>query len=310
MTPAVKQCLSRIAPSLALLLPLLSGCNRISDQPDIVWGKRGVRDGEFIRPRAAAIDRENRLFIVDYTARIQVFDLNGKYLGPTWTTPDYRNGRPSGLGIAKDGNLIVCDSHYHCVRLYSPQGEELRKLGGVAGSEPGQFGYISDAVQDDEGYFYISEFGENDRITKLDSEGRFIKNWGKAGESPGEFRRARALALGPDGLLYVADAINHRIQAFTRNGDFVRCIGSSGTGMGELRYPYDLAFDHKKNLYVVEYENHRVSKFTIDGQWLGCWGQPGREPGQLASPWALAVDRKGRVHIIDTENHRVQRIDF
>jgi DNA-binding beta-propeller fold protein YncE len=289
---------------------LVAGCDGPPDRPDVVWGKRGVRDGELIRPRAAAINRNDRLFIVDYTARIQVFDLDGKYVGPTWTSPDYRNGRPSGLGIAKDGNLIVCDSHYHCLRIYTPAGEELRKIGGTPGSQPGQFGYISDAVQDDDGYFYVSEFGENDRITKLDSDGRLVKTWGKAGTAPGEFSRARALALGPDGLLYVADAINHRVQVFSRDGEFVRVIAESGTEPGQLRYPYDLAFDAKGNLYVVEYENHRVSKFTKEGKFLVSWGKPGREPGQLASPWALVVDRKGRVHIIDTENNRIQRLEF
>lgn len=297
-------------PHYLLFIPLvLTGCGP-SEKPDLVWGKRGVRDGELVRPRAAAIDGQDRLYIVDYTARIQAFDLGGAYLGPTWTTPDYRNGRPSGLGITKDGNLIVCDSHYHCLRIYAADATELRKIGGNPGKDPGQFGYISDAVQDDDGYFYVSEFGENDRITKLDAEGAFVKTWGKSGERPGEFSRARALALGPDQLLYVADAINHRIQVFTRDGDFVRTFGTSGSEPGKLRYPYDLAFGPKGDLYIVEYENHRVSKFTKEGKWLDCWGKPGRQPGQLASPWAVVVDRKGRVHIIDTENHRVQRIEF
>jgi DNA-binding beta-propeller fold protein YncE len=297
--------------AILFVLPIaLAGCGP-SDAPDLVWGKRGVRDGDFVRPRAAAIDRQDRLFVVDYTARIQVFDLDGKFIGPTWTTPDYRNGRPSGLGIDRDGNLIVCDSHYHCIRIYSADGKEVRpKIGGEAGSEPGQFGYISDAVQDDDGYFYISENGQNDRITKLDADGRLVKTWGKSGHEPGQFARIRALALGPDGLLYVADAVNHRIQVFTRDGEFVRMFGESGDQPGQLKYPYDLAFGPKGDLYVVEYENHRVQKFTKEGQSLGCWGGPGREPGQLASPWALVVDRKGRVHIIDTENHRVQRIWF
>jgi DNA-binding beta-propeller fold protein YncE len=295
---------------LLLAAPLLVGCGGPSETPDLVWGKRGVRNGDFVRPRAAAIDRNDRLFVVDYTARIQVFDLNGKYIGPTWTTPDYSNGRPSGLGIDRDGNLIVCDSHYHCLRIYDADGKELRKIGGTAGSDPGQFGYVSDAVQDEAGYFYISENGQNDRITKLDAEGRFVKMWGKAGHEPGEFAHIRALALGPDGLLYVADAINHRIQVFTRDGEFVRAFGEIGTELGQMRYPYDLAFGPKGDLYVVEHENNRVQKFTKEGKSLGCWGVPGREPGQLAAPWALVVDRKGRVHIIDTENNRVQRIWF
>ena len=279
-------------------------------KPDLMWGERGVNNGQFIRPRAAAIGPDDRLYIVDYTPRIQVFDLDGHYLGPTWTTPDCRNGRPSGLSIDCKGNLIVADSHYNCVRVYSPEGKEIRKLGGTPGHEPGQFGYISDAIQDQDGNYYISEFGENDRITKLDADGKFVRTWGKVGSEPGEFSRVRALALGPDGNIYAADAVNHRIQVFTRDGEFVRAIGEAGSDLGQMRYPYDIAFGPKGHLYVIEYENHRVQKFTLEGKSLGCWGAPGRQPGQLHGPWALVVDRHGRVHIIDTENNRVQRIKF
>lgn len=301
--PAVTR---RLAP---LLLVALAGCGP-SERPDKIWGERGVRDGQFVRPRAVVIDRQDRLWVVDFTARIQAFDLDGNYLGPTFTTPDYRNGRPSGLGLDRDGHLIVCDSHYHCIRIYKDDGTELRKIGGEAGSGPGQFGYVSDAVQDDDGFFYVAEFGENDRITKLDADGRFVATWGSNGKEPGKFSRVRALALGPDGLLYCADAGNDRVQVFSRAGELVRVWGEGGEAPGQLKYPYDLSFGPKGDLYVVELGNHRVQRFTPEGKSLGCWGGPGREPGKLASPWALAVDRKGRVHVIDTENHRAQRVVF
>jgi DNA-binding beta-propeller fold protein YncE len=294
----------------ALGLLLVSGCGGDDSQPELVWGQRGGQDGDFIKPRAVAIDAQDHLYIVDYTARIQVFDRDGQFIGPCWTTPDYRNGRPSGLSIDQDGNLLVSDSHYHCLRIYSPQGKLVRTIGGEAGTGPGQLGYVSDALQDEDGYYYIAEFGENGRITKLDADGKFIKFWGSPGAEPGQFARARALALGPDGNLYVADACNHRIQVFTKDGELVRIWGSPGTEPGELMYPYDLAFGRHGELYVVEYGNHRVQKFTPEGQSLGCWGGPGREPGRLCSPWALAVDSRGRVHVIDSENHRVQRINF
>jgi DNA-binding beta-propeller fold protein YncE len=272
-----------------------------------------VGDGDFVKPRAVAIDAHDRLYIVDYTARIQVFDRDGHFLGRCWRTPDYRNGRPSGLSIDRDGNLLVSDSHYHCLRIYSPQGKERKKIGGEAGTGPGHLGYVSDVVQDADRNYYIAEFGENQRITKLDKNGRFLKSWGSPGSEPGQFARARALALGPaDGYLYVADACNHRIQVFTTEGKLVRCWGVAGSEPGQLSYPYDLAFSTTDPgvLYVVEYGNHRVQKFTPEGKSLGCWGGPGRQPGRLCSPWALAVDSQGRVHVIDSENHRVQRINF
>jgi DNA-binding beta-propeller fold protein YncE len=296
---------------LALLALLPAGCGGTRPEPELVWGRRGVQGGDLVKPRAAAIDARDRLYLVDWTARIQVFDRDGKYLGRTWTTPDYRNGRPSGLSIDRDGNLLVSDSHYHCLRTYSPDGTLLRTLGGNAGTEPGQLGYVSDAVQDKDGFYYVAEFGENQRITKLDAEGRFVRCWGSPGTEPGQFARIRALALGPDGNLYAADACNHRIQVFTRDGQLVRHWGTPGKEPGQLSYPYDLAFTPDgKHLYVIEYGNNRVQKFTREGNSVGCWGGPGRGRGQFASPWALVVDSRGRVHVLDSENDRVQRLNF
>ena len=292
---------------------LVAGCGGPRAEPEVMWGRQGVQDGDFAKPRAIAIDAQDRLYIVDFTARIQVFDRDGKYLGITWTTPDFRNGRPSGLSIDRDGNLLVSDSHYHCLRIYSIAGGkavEVRKIGGEVGTQPGQFAYICDAVQDSDGYFYIGEFGENQRITKLDSDGNLVKCWGSPGSEQGQFSRIRALALGPDGLLYVADACNHRIQVFSRDGDFVRAWGGEGDQLGRFRYPYDLAFDPKGNLFVVEFGNHRVQKFSKEGEWLGAWGGPGHQSGKLHHPWGLAVDSRGKVHVIDSQNHRVQRISF
>jgi DNA-binding beta-propeller fold protein YncE len=301
----IRQLLAGIA------LIALCGCGGTGPMPELVYGKRGTHAGEFIRPRAAAIDANDHLYIVDFTARVQVFDRDGHYLDRGWTTPDSTNGRPSGLSIDRDGNLLLSDSHYHCLRIYSPEGVELKKIGGEDGTELGQFGYISDAVQDGDGYYYVAEAVRNQRITKLDPQGKPLFSWGSQGTEPGQFGRIRALAFGADGYLYVADACNDRIQVFNpRDGSLVRCWGVSGTEPGQLKYPYDLAFGPGGELYIVEYGNHRVQKFTAAGVSLGCWGGPGREPGRLLSPWALVVDSQGKVHVIDSENHRVQRIAF
>jgi sugar lactone lactonase YvrE len=298
---------------LGLFLLTLAGCGKGGEHPEKTWGKHGVLGGEVVKPRAIAIDAQDRIYLVDWTARVQAFDRDGVFQKASWTTPDYSRGRPSGLSIDKEGNVVVSDSHYCCVRVYSPSGTLLQTVGGKEGTEPGQFGYISDAVRDDAGYFYIAEFGVNHRISKLKPDGTFVCAWGSAGSEEGQFARIRALTLGPDGLLYVADSCNHRIQVFTTEGKLVRVWGTQGKAPGELFYPYDVAFSttgDEPYLYVVEFGNHRVQKFTPHGESKGCWGAPGREEGKLSGPWALGVDRHGRVHVVDSGNDRVQRIDF
>jgi DNA-binding beta-propeller fold protein YncE len=282
----------------------------IPRKPDLIWGERGTLNGRFNRPRATTIDLQGNIYIVDFTARIQSYDANGNYIGITWQTPDYRNGRPSGLSTDNTGNILVSDSHYHCVRVYSPKGELLKTLGGQPGKEPGQFGYVSDCIQDRDGNYFISEFGQNDRITKLNSNGEFLKCFGKSGIEAGELQRVRALAIGPDDMLYAVDACNHRIQVFDREGVYVRSFGEAGAKLGQFSYPYDLAFNKNGELYVVERGNMRVQKLTKEGQPLGSWGGPGSASGQLSDPWAIVLDQNGHLHVIDTENHRVQRVNW
>ncbi len=293
---------------LASAAVVVAGCGGPSAEPDLVWGKRGVVNGDFIRPRAVTIVPGDRLYIVDFTARIQCYDTDGKYQNITWQTPDFRNGRPSGLGATRDGKVIVADSHYHTIRVHDANGVELFTRGGTAGPDAGQFGYISDVVEDRHGAWYVSEFGANERITKLDPKGDVKRVWGSHGNEQNQFNHIRAMAVGPDDNLYVADAMNHRVQVFDAAGNWVRTLGKHGTEPGEFAYPYDVAFNSKGHLCVVEMGNHRVQKLNVGGESLAMWGGPGRKSGQLYSPWGLAVDSRDRIHVLDTENHRVQRI--
>lgn len=276
---------------------------------DLVWGKLGLGKGQLCKPRAMAIDRDDQLYLVDMTARIQVFDTDGKFLRG-WQTPEHANGRPTGLTIAPDGNLLVADTHYYRVLTYSPEGELLdhATLGGTMGPGPGEFGFVTDAVRDAEGNYFVGEYGEFDRIQKFSPEGDYLLQWGGHGSEQGHFLRPQYLEVDAQGHLWVADACNHRVQIFDGTGQFLAMWGIAGSEPGELSYPYNLALDGAGHVYVCEYGNHRVQKFTIDGQPLGCWGTYGRQPGELHNPWALVYDSQGRVHVLDSNNHRVQRL--
>ena len=276
-----------------------------------LWGRQGVKPGDFQKPRAIAVNSQDELYLVDMTARIQVFDADGNFLRG-WKSPASKNGRPSGLSFDRQGRLLVADTHYYRVLTYTADGDLLqqRTIGGALGQAPGEFGFVTDAVEDSKGNLYVGEYGDNDRIQKFSPTGDYLVQWGGHGEEPGQFRRPQNLAVDDDDRIWVTDACNHRIQVFSSDGDLLAIWGEEGSDVGQLYYPYDLVLDGKGSVYICEYGNHRVQKFSLDGTSLGIWGSHGRDPGQLHNPWALALDSQARLHVVDSNNHRVQRVVF
>ena len=292
----------------------ITGCigqQSAEDAEAYIWGKRGITKGRLQKPRAVAIDADDLLYLVDMTARIQVFDADGNYLHG-WKTPASKNGRPSGLSFDRQGRLLVADTHYYQMLVYNREGAmiETANIGGQQGQEPGEFGFVTDAVEDSQGNFYIAEYGDFDRIQKFSPEGKFLLQWGGHGSELGQFRRPQNLAIDEQDRIWVVDACNHRIQVFDTMGKLVKNWGEEGSEIGKMYYPYDLVLDGQKHIYICEYGNHRVQKFTLDGESLGVWGSNGKGPGQLHNPWALVQDSQGRLHILDSNNHRVQRFVF
>jgi sugar lactone lactonase YvrE len=273
---------------------------------DAVWGRRGLLRGDFIKPRAMALDHDGNIVTVDFRAMIQTFTPDGELVA-SWRTPDQSIGRPSGLCVDRDGNILVADSHFHQILVYDKAGTILRKYGGDHGDAPlvGLFGYIGDVAVDSKGFIYIAEAQQHERITKITPEGKIVAQWGERGPAPGQFQRIRSLFIDKHDRLFAADACNHRIQVFDSDGKFLREFGKE-----VFTYPYDVVVSDDGDVYVCEWGGCRIRKFTRDFVLVGTWGQPGRKPGQLANPWAIALDRENRVLIADSDNHRVQRIRF
>jgi DNA-binding beta-propeller fold protein YncE len=276
-----------------------------------VWGRRGFAAGRLQKPRAMAIDDQDHLYIVDMTARVQLFNAEGKYLSG-WRTPESQFGRPTGITIGRSGEVLVADTHYFRVLRYTPQGSLLadRTIGGTHGPKPGEFGFVTDAIEDSSGNVYVSEYGAFDRVQKFSADGTFILQWGAPGSLPGQFLRPQSLAVDAQDRVWVADACNHRIQIFDAQGQLVALWGRQGAGPGELYYPYGLALDGRGHAYVCEFGNNRVQKFSTDGESLGFFGTWGRSEGQFHNPWAVALDSRDRTYVLDTNNHRVQVVSL
>ncbi|MGE0756267.1 MAG: NHL repeat-containing protein [Pirellulaceae bacterium] len=312
--PSAWCCIFAGLAGLSLLLLATTGCTGGAEagRPDKIWGRRGLGEGRFQKPRAIAIDSRDDIYVVDMTGRIQVFTAEGEFLR-SWRTPAVEAGKPCGLSFDRAGNLLVADTHYFRVLMYTPAGTLLedRTIGGTNGHGPGEFYFLTDVVEDSRGNYYVCEYGDYDRIQKFRPDGQFELQWGKHGNAPGDFVQPRGMAVDARDQLYVTDACNHRIQIFDVSVTpprLVRLWGREGSGPGELRYPYGIELDPEGNVYIAEFGNSRVQKFTAEGKLLAQWGTPGRREGELDQPWALGLDSQGRLHVVDSYNHRIQRI--
>jgi DNA-binding beta-propeller fold protein YncE len=174
---------------------------------------------------------------------------------------------PHGIHVDREGNVWMTDSvgnkagtKGHQVIKFSPEGKVLMTLGkpGVAGSGPDTFNEPCDVITAPNGDIFVADghSGQNDnpppgatgRIMKFTKDGKFIKEWGKMGTAPGEFRTPHALAFDSRGRLFVADRGNHRIQIFDQDGKLLETFVQFGRVSG-------LYIDKDDTLYAIDSES-------------------------------------------------------
>jgi DNA-binding beta-propeller fold protein YncE len=295
----------------ALLAPLLTaGCGRgaaAGSEPLLIFGSAGPHDGQFQMPRSVGFSPDgSRLYLLDRSHRVQVFDPDGNFL-TMWPTPIGPLGNPRGLDVDPEGLIYVADTHNSQMLVYSPEGELVRQWG-RPGREPGEFISVTDVALDSRGNVWTCEYGAfGDRLQQFDKEGNFRFAVGSFGTGDGQFSRPQGIAIDRRDRLYVADAVNHRIQVISPEGRIERVWGEVGAAPGLLRYPYDVAFDAEGLVYVAEFGNSRVSVFTPEGEFLTCFGRPGRGPGEFDHPWGVNVAATGEIYVADTMNYRIQK---
>ncbi len=274
-----------------------------------VIGARGVGPGQFNKPRSVAVDREDNLYVVDMTGRVQKFSSNGVFM-LSWQMPQTELGKPKGLCRDRQGNIVVVEPHYQRVNHFSPAGQLVAQWG-RRGTNTGQFMLPRAVAVNSENEILVSEYGPAERVQRFGLGGpapRFLGAIGHGGTGPGEFNRPEGLCVDAQDRIYVADSCNHRIQVFTQEGKLLRTYGKAGTGRGELSYPYDICVDAAGRQYVCEFGNSRIQVFDGNDEPLEMIGGPGAAPGQFNNPWGIALDSAGNLYVADSQNHRVQRL--
>jgi uncharacterized protein (TIGR03663 family) len=152
---------------------------------------------------------------------------------------------------------------------------------------------------------------------------------GVLGDKP--LLQPRAIAVGPDGGVAIADTGNHRVVILDGNGQFVRAFGSlckiaegassgcvdpdgSGPlalGDGQFQEPWGIAVAADGAIFVADTWNGRIQVFDANGNFVRKWGYFNTTNGTLGDPLALfgprgiAMDSTGNLLVADTGNKRI-----
>ena len=178
---------------------------------------------------------------------------------------------------------------------------------------------------------YVADGYLNKRVAVIDADsGKVKRYWGAYGNKPSDENLGRYNPDAPpaqqfrnpvhcadmsnDGLVYVCDRPNDRIQVFKTDGTFVKemFIAKRTLGDGSI---WDVAFSkdpQQKFLYVADGKNERIyiierASMTL----LTSFGDGGRQPGQFFGVHSIATDSKGNIYTTETyEGKRLQKFHY
>ena len=297
-------------------------CEAFGYRADDQWAKlpEGFRWSE---ANAVAVDSLDHVYIFNRGEHpVMVFDRDGRLL-ESWGEGMFR--RPHGICIAADESVYCTDDLGHTVHKFSPDGELLLTLGvdGVP-SDTGAtsidyrtithagppFHFPTNVAIAPTGEIYVSDGYGNARIHIFSEEGKHLHSWGTPGAGPGEFHVPHGIAIDEEGLVYVADRENSRIQIFKPDGTYL-------TKWTDVARPCQVFVDRTGDVYVAELgflsgmwpgttppagaTGGRLSIFDRNGALKARWGG-GSNPtaaGDFYAPHDICVDSLGDIYVAE-----------
>jgi DNA-binding beta-propeller fold protein YncE len=226
----------------------------------LIWDQA---DGSelFADPVGIAAGIAGEILVADATLqRIVRLDPDGRPLGSFGKEVLQR---PTGL--ARDpvtGQIYVADTRDHDIKVFSSNGEYLRRIG-RPGTAPGEFNAPTHLAVAG-GRLYITD-ALNSRIQVLTLDGRPVREIGKRGLYVGNLIRPKGVTVDGEGHVYVVESYYDHLLVFDRRGQLLLPIGGTGAGIGQFFLPAGVWSDTLGRIYVADMFNGRVMVF----QYLG-----------------------------------------
>ena len=280
----------------------------------------------FVEAAAVATDSKDRVYVFNRGDHpVVVFDREGNFLS-SWGEGTFV--RAHGVFIGPDDSVYCVDDCDHTVRKYTPEGRLLLTLGlsgrpSDTGVDPKNYDYRTlrqagppfnhptNLALSPAGEIYVADGYGNARVHKFSADGRLLFSWGDGGSGPGQFHLPHGIAVDREGIVYVADRENSRIQLFSPEGKFL----SEWT---DVARPCQMFFDREGFMFVAELgfrvglrlvlnppapgaTGGRVSVFDPKGRLQARWGGGEKPcaPGDFCAPHGIWVDSRGSVYVAE-----------
>jgi DNA-binding beta-propeller fold protein YncE len=273
---------------------------------------------------------------------VMQFDASGKLLqswngaGEGYEWPQDKNEH--GIYVDYQNNVWIAGrgvngSTENQLLKFDAKGRFLLQIGrrgkGTGSNDTGNLGQPADvAVYPGTNEVFVADGYGNRRVIVFDATtGAYKRHWGAYGnrpddaasraqvnEGPGnpQFNQVHHLQISRDGLVYVADRLNRRIQIFRIDGTFVkeafihRDTRETGGTVSSLAFSAD---PQQQFLFVADQSENVI--LILDRQSMqerGTLGRLGRYAGQFVSPHNIATDSQGNLYVAeDLGGQRVQK---
>ena len=213
------------------------------------------------------VDSQERVYVCQQQQDppVLVFDRDGRFLG-SWGSGYIVE--PHTMYIGPDDVIYLADRGDHVALKLSVEGEVLLEIGnrgqpsdtgcfedeGVVPRAGGPFNRPTRLSPSPSGDLYASDGYRNCRVHRFSADGRLIASWGRpGGDGPGAFFSPHSLWVSDDGLVYVCDRKNNRIQIFDLDGEFV-------SQWSNVQLPTDLHIGRDGHYYLAERESNEAAQ--------------------------------------------------
>ncbi|HLK65242.1 MAG TPA: hypothetical protein VKU19_17500 [Bryobacteraceae bacterium] len=245
-----------------------------------------------------------------------------------------RGGRGAGgddVGPAPAARGAAAPYHDNMILKFTQEGKFLMQIGKPSQSKGSNDvenlkGPAKMFVDPKTNELYVADGYGNHRVIVFDADtGKYKRHWGAYGNKPDDTNLGRynpadppaqqfrnpvhCAELSNDGLLYVCDRPNDRIQIFKPDGTFVKEIFIAKNTLGDGSV-WDIVFSkdpQQKYMFLADGANEKVYVILRESmEILTSFGDGGRQPGQFYAVHSIASDSKG--NLFTTETYRGQRI--